>query len=116
MVVGLCHGIALAEPPDPFLIRFDDLPINRGGFFFQPGKEGRTEIEAQGGVIVVKVEDLSFIIDDPGVTIWPITFEGDPFVPVMEGAGALLLLDGINPRVLPRRLVEMAVNGYKCVS
>jgi hypothetical protein len=116
MVVGLCHGIALAEPPDPFLIRFDDLPINRGGFFLQPGKEGRTEIETQGGVIVVEVEDLSFIIDDPGVTIWPITFEGDPFIPVVEGVGALLLLDGFNPRIFPRRLIEMTVNGYKCVS
>jgi hypothetical protein len=116
MVVSMCHGLALAGPSDPFLVRFNDLPINHGGSPLQPGKEGRTEIETQGDIIVVEVEDLSLIIDGPGVSIWPVTFECDPFIPVMEGVRAFLHLDGLNPRVLTRRLVEMAVNGRKGIS
>jgi hypothetical protein len=108
--------MALAGPPDPLLIRFDDFSINHRGFLLQPGKKCGPEIETQGCVIVVKVEDLSLIIDDPGVSIWPVTFEGNPFVPVMEGVGALLRLDDLDPRILTRRLVEMAVNGCKCIS
>jgi hypothetical protein len=45
------------------------------------------------------------------VSIGPIALQGDPFVPVMKGIGALLGLNDIEPGVLPGRLVEMAVNG-----
>jgi hypothetical protein len=115
MVVSLCHGITAAEPSDSFPIGFDDFLVKRRVFQLEPTDQGRTEIETEGGIIVDEIEDLSFTIDDTGVGIWPITLEGDPFVPVMERMSALLGLDGFKPWILPRRLVEVAVNGYKCV-
>ena len=49
------------------------------------------------------------------MSIGPIAFQGDPLIPVMEGMGALLSFNDLDPGVLPGRLVEMTVNGYKGV-
>jgi len=49
------------------------------------------------------------------VGVWPIAFEGNPFVPIVKGIGALLSLDDLKPGVLPGRLVKMAVNSHKGV-
>jgi hypothetical protein len=50
------------------------------------------------------------------MSIGPIALQGDSLIPVMEGMGALFGLKDFEPRVLPGRLIEMTVNGYKCVS
>ena len=46
------------------------------------------------------------------MSIGPVALQGDPFVPVMKGICALLGFNDVEPGVLPRGLVEMAVNGY----
>jgi hypothetical protein len=116
MIIDLCHGITLAKPPYAFPISLDDLLINCREFPFQPGKEGGTEIETDGGVVIHEIEDLPFTIDDTGIGIGPITFEGDPFVPVMKRVSAFLSLNRFQPWVFSRRLIEVAMNRYKCVS
>jgi hypothetical protein len=47
--------------------------------------------------------------------IWSVAFKSDPFIPVVKGMGALLGFNGFQPRVLPRRLIEMAVNRDKAI-
>jgi hypothetical protein len=49
------------------------------------------------------------------MSIGPIALHGDPFIPVMKGMGALLGLDDFEPGVFPGRLIEMTMNGYKCI-
>jgi len=49
------------------------------------------------------------------MSIGPVALQSDPFVPVMKGMGALLGLNDFEPGVLPERLIEMTVNGYKSV-
>src|SRR4030043_1317237 len=82
---------------------------------FQPGEKRWTEIKADGGVIIEDLQDLSFFIKDPGVSIGPIALQSDPLIPVMKGMSALLGLNDFKPRVLPWRLIEMTMNGYKCI-
>jgi hypothetical protein len=49
------------------------------------------------------------------MSIGPVTLQGDSFIPVMERMGALLGLEDFKPGVLPGRLIEVTMNGYKCV-
>jgi hypothetical protein len=100
----------VTKPSYAFPISLDDLLIERRKFQLQPTDEGRTEIETEGGVIVDEVQNLSFTIDDSGIGIWPITFEGNPFIPVVEGIGTLLGLNHFKPGIFSRRLIEMAMN------
>jgi hypothetical protein len=113
MIIDLCDGIPMAKPSQTFPVCFKDLLINRGKVLFQPREERGTKIEADGGIIVDDIQDLPFPIEDPGISIRPITFKADTFVPVVKRMSALLGLDDFKPGVLPRRLIEMTVNRNK---
>jgi hypothetical protein len=101
----------MAKSSKALLIGFENLLINRREFRLQPGEQRGAEIETDAGVIVGNLQDLPFAIGDPGIGVWPIAFEGNPLVPIVKRIGALLGLNDFKPRILPRGLVEMAVNG-----
>jgi hypothetical protein len=54
-------------------------------------------------------------VDEACVGIGSIAFKADTFVPVVKRGRALFPLDDIEPGVLPRRLVEVAVDDDKDV-
>jgi hypothetical protein len=110
MVIGLCYGITGTKFSYTLAIGLDNLLIERRKFHLQPTDEGRAEIETEGGVIIEEIENLSFFINDPGIGVGSITFEGNPLIPVVEGMGTCLGLNRFKPRILPRRLIKMAVN------
>jgi hypothetical protein len=105
----------MAKLFDAFSICLEDLVIDQGKFFFEKGEEGRTEIETDRCIIVEDIQNPLFAIHDPRIGIWPIAFRGDPFVPVMKRMGTLLGFDDFKPRVLPRRLIKMGMDGDKGV-
>jgi hypothetical protein len=113
MIINLCDGIPMAKPSQTFPVCLKDLLINGREFLLKPGEEGGAKIEADGGVVIKDIQDLPFAVNDPGISIRPIAFESDPFVPVVKGMSALLGLDDFKPGVLPRRLIEMTMNGNK---
>jgi hypothetical protein len=111
VVINLRDGISMAKSSQAFSVCLKDLLIDRRKMLFQPGEERGTKIEADGGVIIDDLQDLPFFIKDPGISIWPIALQSDPFIPVMKGMGAFLRFNEFKPRVLPGRLIEMTVNG-----
>jgi hypothetical protein len=105
----------MAEAFEPLTICLDHPLIDEGGFLFQPGKECRTEIETEGGVIVVNIEDPAVAIDHPSVGIGTITFKGNSLIPIVKRMGALFGFNGFEPGILAGRLVEVAMNRHKCI-
>jgi hypothetical protein len=63
----------------------------------------------------VNIENPPSSIDNPSIGIGTIAFEGDSFIPIVKGMGALFGLNGFEPGILPRGLVEVAMNRYKCI-
>jgi hypothetical protein len=112
MVIDLGNRIPMAQTPEALPVRFNDLLIDEWLLSLYPGEERGAEIETEIGIIVEDIEDLALAINDPRIPIGPVTFEGDPLIPVMKRMGALLPLNDFQPGVLSRRLIKMSMNGY----
>jgi hypothetical protein len=112
MVIDLRDRIPVAQTLEAFPVRFKNLLINERPLPLYPGKERGAEIETEERVVVEDIEDLSLSIDDPRIGIGPITFEGDPFIPVMKRLSARLTFNGLQPGIFSGGLIEMTVNGY----
>src|SRR5262245_44430397 len=93
-----------------FPIGFENCVINIRSFRFKPGEQGRTEVETDLRIIVDETDDLVFAIENPRHGIRSIALRGHPLIPVMIRICRILQLDVFEPRILARRLVEMAVN------
>jgi hypothetical protein len=76
----------------------------------QPGEERRPEVEADPGVVVDDALDQPVLVKYPRGGIGSIALDGDPLVPVMIGTSPVLLLYHLQPGILSRRLVKMAVD------
>src|SRR5437868_10732026 len=75
-----------------------------------PGEQGRPKIEAHPGIVVDQIDDFPALIDQPCPAVGPVALAGDALVPVVERAGGILNLNGFEPGILARRLVEVTVN------
>jgi hypothetical protein len=115
VIIGLGHGVSIAKTLEAFPVGLYDLLIDERKLFLQPREEGGTEVETDGSIVVGDIENLPLLIDDSGIPIGTVALEGDPFIPVVEGMGALLSLDGSEPWIFPGRLIEVTVDGNECV-
>ncbi len=107
--LGHCRAVSIvAQHALP--VGIADHAIGAGRIFFQPGEQGRPEVEADARVVVHDADDLVLAIDDARGAVGRIAFRGDPFVPVVVGRGRILGLDRFEPGVFSRRLIKMAVN------
>ena len=112
MIVGLGQGRAVAgEKLLALPVRRQDGLVGLRGIFLQPRQEGGAEIEADPGVIVDHPGNAPVSVQDPGGAVGSVALLGDSFIPIMERVGGILELDGLQPGILPRRLVEMPMNG-----
>ncbi len=107
--VALRDGVPLSPRLGAALVRLDDAGVDLGPGPLQPGQQGRAEVERQVKVVVDDVEDPVLRPLEAGGAIGAVALRGDATVPVVEWLGAVLDLDGLDPRVLAGRLVEMAV-------
>jgi hypothetical protein len=81
----------------------------------EPGEQRRPEIEADARVVVDDAGDAPLAVEHPRGRVGRVGLRGDALVPVMVRIGGVLQLDGFQPRILPRRLVKMAVNTDKAL-
>jgi hypothetical protein len=101
-VVGVADGADL--------VGILDHAVDAGSEVLEPTEEGGAEVEAHAGVVVDDADDLLLLVDDAGGAVGGVTLGGDALVPVVVGGGGVLELDGFEPGVLARRLVEVAVD------
>ncbi len=81
----------------------------------QPRQQSGSEVEADGCVVVHDADDAAVRVEYPGVGVGRIAFGRDALVPVVVRVGRVLELDRLQPGVLARRLVEVAVNADEAV-
>jgi sec-independent protein translocase protein TatA len=111
VVVDLRHGRSVAgKALLAALVSMDDGIVNARSILAEPGEQGRPEVEAHARVVVEDADDLVLLIDNAGGAVGRVTLRGDAVVPVVPGRRGFLSLDGLEPRVLARRLIEMAVD------
>jgi len=73
---------------------------------FEPGEQGRTEIETNVAVIV----DYFSLGSDMRKGVWPVTLTRNSLIPIVVGCGARLSIDLTRPGILAWWLIEVAVN------
>jgi len=106
----------MTEPSETLSISLQDPSIKMGFLLFDPRKKGRTEIKTDGRIIIKKTKDLSLSIQNPGISIGPIAFRCDSFVPVMKWESTFFLFDVLYPGILSGRLVKMSMDDDKSIS
>ena len=75
-----------------------------------PLQQGGAEVEAHARVVVHDAHDLVLAVGDARGAVGRVTLRGDALVPVVIGRGGVLHLDRLQPGVLARRLVEVAMH------
>src|SRR5579859_565499 len=86
VVVDLGHGRSVAVIPQHALaVGIADHAIGAGRVFFQPGKQGGTEVEADARVVVHDADDLVVTVHDPGGAVRGVALRGDALIPVVIG-------------------------------
>ena len=117
VVVGLRDRGAVAREPlaaDP--VGVEDGSVDGGVVGLEPREKRRPEIEADLRVVVRDAHDPVLLVEDPRRRVGPVTLGRDALVPVVVRVGRVLQLDRLEPGVLPRRLVEVAVDADEAVS
>ena len=92
-------------------IGIDDGVIRLGRACLEPGDERRPDVEVDGRVVVDDAEDAVARIEDSRRRVRRVALGGDALVPVVIRVRRVLRLDRFQPRILARRLIEVAVNG-----
>ena len=87
-----------------------DHAIGAGRIFFQPGEQGRPEVEADARIVVHDADDLVLAIDNARGAIGRVAFRRDALIPVVVGCRRILGLHRFEPGVFPRRLIKMTVD------
>jgi hypothetical protein len=111
VVVGLGHRRAVAaEPRTARAIGGDHRLVDVGRIVLEPRQQGRPDVEAHPLVVIDDRDDLVVVVDDAGRGVGPVALGGDPVVPVAVRVRGRLGLHRLQPRVLARRLVEVAMD------
>ena len=110
---------ALPCPPKPSRLSRSPstMPAQhvRGAFSFIQLRQRRAEIEADPGVVVDESTILPASSSIARRAVGRVALRADALVPVVVGSGGILDLDRFKPGILPRRLIEMAVNAQKAL-
>ena len=88
----------------------EDHAIGAGRVLPEPAQQGGAEVEAHARVVVDDADDLVFVVDDAGGAVGGVALGADALVPVVIGGGGVLGLDRLQPWILARRLVKVAMN------
>src|SRR5262249_22334941 len=111
VAVGLRHrrtvaGKALLALP----VRLEHGAIDRLRVGLEPSEKSRPEVEAHPRAVARKVSDDLGSERLARCRVGCVTLGCDTRVPARERRGGGLRLDGPRPRILPRRLIEVAVD------
>jgi hypothetical protein len=78
--------------------------------FFQPRKQGGSKVETYVLIVADRLPQPSPLVENSSVRIGRIALFSYPRVPVMKGVSGFLSLDRVQPGILSRRLIEVAMN------
>jgi len=109
MAVGLGERVPVPPPLHAVRIGLEDPLVGFRPRLLQPREQGRSEVEGNVVVVVDDVRDAPGPVLDARCAVRRVALGGDALVPVVEGVRRVLNLDVLDPRVLARRLVEVAV-------
>ena len=111
VVVDLGDGVAVsAARGDAGAVGLHDLGVHDRRLAGQPGEQRGPDVERDALEVVHDVDDAVGRVDPAGGGVRRVALGGDARVPVVVGRGRVLDLDGLEPGVLARRLVEVAVD------
>ena len=111
VVVGLRQRRSVAgEQLHALAVGFQDALVGPGRVLFYPGKQRRTEVEADAGVVVDDLGDAPLPVEDAGGAVGHVTLVGDALVPIVVRRGGILQLDGFQPGILAGRLIKVRVD------
>lgn len=92
-------------------VRLQNGGVSLRIIILHPGQQCGAKVETYAGVIILDFLDGALILrKDPGCPIGRITFSGDALIPIVVRMCGILQFDDLQPRILSRRLIEMAVN------
>jgi hypothetical protein len=109
-MIALRHGRAVAEAADGRAVGVHDALMQRRALALEPRQQRRAEVEGDVLVVVDEVGQAALPVHHAGLGVGAVALAGDARVPVVVAAGGGLALDLARPRVLARRLVEVAVD------
>ena len=112
VVVDLGERVAVAAAGGHAgAVGLHDGPAHTAGRLpLQPREQRGPDVERDPLEVVDDVEDAVGVVDAAGGRVGRVALGGDALVPVVVGGGRVLHLDGLQPGVLARRLVEVAVD------
>ncbi len=99
-----------AEAARAVPVPVQDRLVRLRRLLFHPGEQRRSEIEAHPRVVVDDLRDPPTAVEDARRAVRRVALRRDLLVPVVVRDRRFLKLDGFEPRVLARGLVEVAVN------
>src|SRR5882757_1655185 len=111
MVVSLRHRRAVSgKLLLAHAIGFQDAGVHLRRLRFQPREQRWTKVEADLGIVVDDLEYPPLIIDDSRRAIRGVALGGDTLVPIVKGIRRGLRFDGLQPRILSRRLIKVSMD------
>ncbi|MFO0635691.1 MAG: hypothetical protein U0168_22860 [Nannocystaceae bacterium] len=111
VVVGLRHGRAVAaEALAAQVVGRNDRAVDVATVALEPRQQRGPEVEAHARVVADDARDVALLVEDARRGVGAVALRGDALVPVVERIRRLLHLDGLEPRVLAWRLIEVTVD------
>ena len=111
VVVDLRDGRAVAAVAlRAGAVGVQDGAVGARGLLRHPLQQGGAEVVAHALVVVDDAHDLALAVGDARGAVGRVALRADALVPIVVGRGRLLHLDRLQPGVLARRLVEVAMH------
>ena len=115
VVEDLRARVAMTPGRDARAVGLDDLRVHVRPVALEPGEERRPDVERDLLEVVDDVEHAVLLVDAAGRRVRRVALRGHPLVPVVLRRRRVLDLDRLEPGILPRRLVEVAVDDDRAV-
>ena len=93
----------------------DDLRVHLRPVTLEPDEESRADVERDLLEVVDDVEDPVVLVDAPRGGVGRVALRGHPLVPVVVRRRRVLDFHRLEPGILARRLIEMAVDDDRAV-
>ncbi len=107
--LGQRRAVPLVQIPAPSL-PVQHRPIDPRSHLAQPAQQRRANVEAHPRVVVHNPDNPVALVHNPRSPVRRVALRRDALVPVVIRRCRLLRLNRLQPRILPRRLIEMPVN------
>ncbi len=111
VVVNLRHGRTVpAVTLAAAALAIKNHAIGARRVFLEPTEERGSEVKADARVVIDDAHDLIFHVEHAGRAVGRIALGADALVPVVVRSRTVLRLHRLQPGILARRLIKVAVN------